>query len=74
MPQGRPHFPCFPASLFRCSPFARWFLGQQPVEIALSNFPRFFVESPESRILRSLMDFPVYPLFELCFRQIKHAI
>jgi hypothetical protein len=49
-------------------------LGKQGVEIGHRNFLHFFIESLQSRALRSLMDSRVYPLFQLRFRQIKQAI
>jgi hypothetical protein len=44
-------FALLPYSLIPLLPSTRSFLGQQPVEIAPANFPRFFIESPESRAL-----------------------
>jgi hypothetical protein len=49
-------------------------LGKQGVEIDDENFPHIFVESPKMQALPSLTVFLVYPLFQLCFRQIKQAI
>jgi hypothetical protein len=57
----------------RRSPIATRILGKQAVEIALADFLHIFAESPETTAVASLTNFLVYPLFQLCFRQIKQA-
>jgi hypothetical protein len=48
--------------------------GKQGVEIGPTDFPQFFDKSWETTAISSLMDFSIYRLFQLCFRQIKQAI